>query len=380
MIFFKQKDKFGLRSASLIQALNSFIWGVAYIVIPILMIDRGISIKSIGLTFAILPIIFQINRIMFSIISDFIGRKKFYLLNGITNVISLAAYYTAQGPFGFLIGKFSEAIKEASLWSVNRAYFLDHNSDENDERALVNLRIASYIPYAVGILIAGFMLTKLQYGKTMLILTALSFLIFPNINKLIDKSKKELNLLSIFDSLNFKKKSEKFKKFFWLFFIYGFYYGLTSGYILPLFLKEFDMSVENIGLIIGIQTLLGGLAVYVLRSWGKNRNKLLVGGLLSSLGLLIISTSPQNVIPIFIMMGIFMGIYDVGSKTIFIEAADEQSLAGDIGLLMIGVNVGASLTQGISGFIISSFGFTTLFLIAAIFNSIFTVLAFKNMR
>ena len=380
-LFLTQKNESGLQSAFLIQALNSFIWGVMYIMLPMLMLERKISIESMGLIFAVLPIIFQINRIIFGIISDYAGRKNFFWLNGITNIISLITYYLAQNPLGFLIGKTSEAIKEASIWSVNRAYLLDHNSQENDEKALVNLRSIVYITYAIGILIAGFLITRLLYGKTLILLMVLSLLIFPNLNKLIDKNKKELSVLSIINFLNFSNKSKKFKKFFWLFFISGFYYGLSSGYIFPLFLKEANLTIENIGLVIGIQTLLGGLAIHLFRSYGKGKDKLLIGGLLSSLGLILISFAPHNYLfLVFILTGIFMGLSDVGGETIFIEAADEQSLAGDIGILMIGINVGTSLTQAVSGFIISSFGFPVLFLGAAIFNLIFTVIAFRNMK
>jgi MFS family permease len=376
---FKQKDVLGIKNALIIQALNSFVWGVMYVLLPILMLERKISIESMGLIFAVLPLVFQANRMIFSVISDYAGRKKFYWLNGITNIISLLAYCLANNPITFLIGKISEAIKEASLWSVNRAYFLDHS--QKAEKSLVKMRGVGYIFYAVGILGAGFIITNLFYNKTLFLLTILSLLIFHNVSKLIDKDKREISILKIIDAFKINNKSKKFKIFFWLFFIQGLYYGLISGYIFPLFLKEIGTGIEQIGLILGMQALLSGIAIYFLRSWGKGKYKLLVGGILNALSFVFIAFSPQIFLPaIIILSGISSGLSEAGGETIFVETANRESLAGDIGLLMIGVNVGISITQAVSGFIISSFGFVYLFIAAAFLGLIFSVLAFQNME
>jgi len=378
-LFFKQKDALGIKNAMAIQALNSFIWGVMYVLLPILMLERKISIKSMGLIFAVLPLVFQANRMIFGVISDYAGRKKFYWLNGITNIISLLAYCLANNPITFLIGKISEAIKEASLWSVNRAYFLDHS--QKAEKSLIKMRGVGYIFYAIGILAAGFFITNLFYNKTLLVLIALSLLIFPNVSRLIDKDKREISVSKIINAFKINDKSKKFKTFFWLYFIIGLYYGLTSGYIFPLFLKEIGTNIEQIGLILGMQSLLGGIAIYSLRSWGKGKYKLLVGGALNSLSFICIAFSPQVFLPaIIIFSGIFGGLFDAGGEAIFVETADHESLAGDISLLMIGVNIGTSAAQAVSGFIISSFGFAALFIAAAFLNLTFSILAFQNME
>jgi len=378
-LFSTQKDVSGVKNALIIQALNSFVWGVMYVLLPILMLERKISIESMGLIFAVLPLVLQASRMIFGVISDHVGRKKFYWLNGIANIISLLAYCLANNPFTFLIGKVSEAIKEASIWSVNRAYFLDHS--QKAEKSLMKMRGIGYIFYAIGILGAGFFITNLFYNKTLFALIILSFLIFPNVSKLIDGEKREISILAIIDAFNINNKSKKFKTFFWLYFIIGLYYGLIGGYVFPLFLKEAGTSIEQIGLILGMQSLLGGIAIYSLRSWGKGKYKLLIGGILNALSFVCIIFSPQIFLPaIIVFSGIFGGLFDAGGETIFVETASRESLAGDISLLMIGINVGASVAQAVSGFIISSFGFAALFIGAAFLNLTFSVLAFQNME
>ena len=370
----------GVKSALIIQAINAFIGGVVYVILPLLMLERGISVESMGLIFAILPLVRQFNRVVFAVISDYIGRKAFYWLHGITNTISLLAYYLANGPFGFLAGKIGEAIKDASLWSVNRAYFLDHS--EKGERSLLQMRGVSSISYALGIIGTGILTAVLMYNKMLIILMALSLLVIPLTTKLIDLDKRKISVLAVLDALRISNKSSKFKKFFWLYFINGLYYGLCGGYIFPLFLKESGFVIEKIGLILGIQSLLAGIAVYSLRSRGEGKYKLLIGGVSSSLFLLLLSLSGNSFfLPVIVaLMGLFSGIAEAGGEKIFVETVNHGSFAGDIGILMIGVNIGMSATQAISGFLISSLGFTSVFLGSAILNLLFIVPAFRTME
>ena len=370
----------GVKSAMVIQAINAFIDGVVYVILPLLMLERGISVKSMGLIFAILPLVRQFNRVVFAVISDYIGRKAFYWLSGITNTISLLAYYFASDPFGFLAGKIGEAIKDASLWSVNRAYFLDHS--EKRERSLLQMRGVGYIFYALGIIGTGILTAALLYNKMLIILMVLSLLIIPLTNRLVDKDKRKISILAVVDALRIGNKSSKFKRFFWLYFINGLYYGLCGGYIFPLFLKESGFTIEKIGLVLGIQSLLSGIVLYFLRSRGEGKNKLLIGGFFSSLFLILISLSMGSpALPVIVaLMGLFTGIAEAGGEKIFVEVADHGSFAGDIGILMIGVNVGMSATQAVSGFLISSLGFTSVFLGSAILNLLFIIPAFKTME
>lgn len=368
----------GLTNAFVIQILNSFIEGVIYILIPFLMLERNISIKSMGLIFAILPLVKQTYRLIFGMISDFLGRKRFYWLNGIMNVAYLTAFYFSTTALGFLIGNISQGLKSAALWSVNRAYMLDYS--EKKERVLVKMMASDSIFYASGIMIAGFLITTFSYDKTLIFLILLSLLLFPNIKKLKDKNKENVKILDILKSFDFKNKSEKFKKFFLIFFIQGFYWGLIGGYILPLFLKEAGMTKEFIGLLLGIRGFLGGMAVFAFRSFGKAKDKLLICGILSSILIALFPFVDIKILSILIVIvGISTNISDIGQETIFVQAADSGSLAADIGFLMIGTHVGMTVTQALSGFLISSYGFTFLFITASVLKVLFSGIAFSNM-
>lgn len=342
------------------------------------MLERNISVESMGLIFAILPLVRQGNRIIFAMVSDFLGRKRFYSLNVIMNFVYLVAYYFAKSPFGFLLGKLSEGIKSAALWSVNRAYILDYIEDK--EEALIKLRSYDTGFNAFGMLIAGFLITTFSYDKTLILLAFLSLLMFPLVKGLKDKNKEDIKILEILKKFDFKNKSKKFKKFFFIFFILGFYWGLIGGYVFPLFLKGAGFAKESIGLLLGTRALIGGIAMYALRSIGKGKNKLLIGGILSALIIVLYPFVDINTLSILVIFtGILNVISDTGQETIFVQVANPNSLAGDIGFLLTGAHVGMAVTQALSGFLISSFGFGFIFILASALRIIFSYAAFSNM-
>lgn len=371
----------GVKNAFAIQALNAFIKGTIFIVIPLLMLDRGIPIESMGLIFAALPLVTQMNRLLFGIVSDYIGRKKFYFFNGLMNMGFLGVYYLATTPLGFLLGKITEGIRNASLWSVNRAYLMDHSKEKDKEKILIKMRGLNSVFEAFGTLLAGFLIVIFLYDKTLLLLIALSVLLFPNVKMLKDKVKRKISPSAIVRALDFRSKSKKFKNFVGIFFLLGLSWGLITGYILPLFLKTMGVPVENIGLLLGIRVLFNGIFIYLFSSIWTGKRKILVGGLLISLIIALLAFSDYTTLPVLIVLfGMASGIADAGYETIFVHIVDHDSLGRDIGILLIGTHVGMSVTQGLSGFVITSLGFPILFFTSAMLFTLFSLAAYYNMN
>jgi len=371
----------GIKNAFAIQALNAFIYGVVFIVIPLLMLDRGISIESMGLIFAVLPLVSQTSRLLFGIVSDYIGRKKFYFFNGLMNMAFLSVYYLATTPLGFLLGKVSEGVRGASLWSVNRAYFMDHSKGKEKEKILIKMRGVNGIFEALGTVLAGFLVVIFFYDKTLLLLIALSVLLFPNVKMLKDKVRRRISPAAIVKALDFRHKSKKFKNFVGIFFLLGLSWGFVACYIMPLFLKTMGVPIESIGLLLGIRVFFSGISAYVFSSIWTGKRKVLVGGLLFSLVIASLSFSTYVALPILIvLLGAVSGIADAGHETIFVKIADHDTLGRDIGILMIGTHVGISINQALSGFVITSFGFPILFFISAMLCTLFSLAAYYNMN
>jgi MFS family permease len=112
-----------------------------------------------------LPIIFQLSRMFFAFLSDFLGRKLFFVLKGFLSMISSLLYYLACTPLDFLAGKITEGVGDASLWAVNRAFILEKIKIQ---KVLVYLRTIDYVSVAIGCLLAGFLIKLVSYRNTLM--------------------------------------------------------------------------------------------------------------------------------------------------------------------------------------------------------------------
>ena len=373
-----------IRKALVIQALNAFISGVIFIVLPLLMVDKQIPIQEMGLIFAVMPIFMQVFRLVFGILSDYLGRKIFYWLDGLMSTASLVFYYFSSTAVVFLLGKMAEGVRDASLWSVNRAYFMDHSKEK--EAALIKLRGIDSALGALGMMAAGFMVVALFYGNTILLMIGLSLLILPNVRLMKDavKFREKLDLAKVAKSLDFRKKSAKFKNFIIIFTLIGLSWGFISGYIMPVFLSSVGVSVQDIGLLLGARALCNAGVLYMFTKVWTGKRKILVGGLAFALALgalaLLAGSGVAAVSALVVLTGLVAGVADAGYETIFVSVSDHNFIGRDIGILMIGLQAGQSLTQGLSGYVITYMGYPSMFFMAAMLHAMFSLAAYKNMN
>jgi len=368
-----------IKISLLIQVLNSYISGVLTIALPLLMKDRNIDVPTMGLIFASLPMIFQLTRMVFAVVSDFLGRKVFFVLNGLLNVFSGFVYYFAFTPLQFLFGKVTEGTKSASLWAVNRAFLLEES--ERKREALVHLRTTAYVSTAIGSLSAGFLIVWLFYTNTLLLCVIVGAFIIPTSLLLVGRRKGEFNMKQALQYLDLRSKEKAFKKFLLLFFIMGLSFGFISGYVFPLFLSENGFDAETIGVFLGIQTLLAGLFSYVFAKKIKVERLILLSGLLYSLVLLLLGFSSYVFAAFLVVMyGVVDGLLSGGQEGILLKISREESYGTDIGILMMGLHGGTTISLATSGFLITLWGFTVPFLLSASIFVVFYVSAYLLLK
>ena len=372
----------GFKNAYAIQGINAFIFGVTFIVVPLLMVERGINVEEMGLIFAALPFVSQFARLLFGCVSDYTGRRLIFFINALANTAFLAAYYLATGALGFLAGKLFEGVKDMAIWSVNRPYFMDHTDDEHDRvRTLIKFRGFNSVFEALGMMASGFLLAALAFDNTLLLLIVVSLFALPNVALLVDRARRKMNFGAIRQSLDISRKGRKFKNFLVIFFLLGLSWGFIAGYILPLFLATAGVPVQYIGLLLGIRVLFNGVSIWVFSSMWSGRRKVLIGGLLFSIAIASLGLVGYAVLPLaVVLVGMIAGIADAGYETVFVLVCDRKSLGRDMSMLMIGVNVGMAITQALSGFVIASLGFPTMFFAAAMLFALFSVASYHNMN
>ena len=360
----------------LIQFLNSFISGVLIIALPLLMEERKIGIVTIGLIFACLPIIFQLTRMLFAIVSDFLGRKLFFVLNGFLSMLSGSVYYLAYTPLQFLLGKVTEGTKSASLWAVNRAFLLEESGRKR--KTLVHLRTTAYGSMAVGSLLAGVLIVWLSSPNTLLLCVLVGATVVPTSLLLTErKEKRSFSKKRALHYLDLRKKEKMFTIFLLLFFVMGLSFGFKGGYIFTLFLEKSEFVPEAIGVFLGVQTLIAGLSLYFFTKRIKLEKLILLSGFLYSLFLLLVGFSSHLLAAfLVIVFGLADGLVGGGSEGILVKITGEKSYGTDIGLLMMGLHAGTTISLAMSGFLIALWGFTAPFLSSALIFPIFYICAY----
>lgn len=368
-----------IRVVLLIQALNSFVAGVLGIVLPLMMQERKIDIVTIGLVFASLPLIFQVGRMFFAVVSDFWGRKFFFILHGFLSVVSSGIYYIAHTPLEFLFGKVVEGTKDGSLWAVNRAFLLEHS--EQKWTTLVYLRTAVYVAFAIGSLLAGFFVVWFFYDGTLLLCILIGALIIP-LAFLITKEKREkFNMEKALQFLDFRKKGKAFKAFLFLFFVMGLSFGLRSGFVFPLFLSANGFNAEMVGLLIGLQIFFAGLFSYFFARRFEMRRLILWSGVLYTVMLVLLGFSGSVIAGVLVVVyGVVEGLLSIGQEGILSSITREESYGIDIGLLMMGLHAGDTISLALSGFLISWWGFAAPFILSGFIFVIFYVGAYLILK
>jgi MFS family permease len=367
------------RIALSIQFFNSFVSGVLGVAIPLMMKERNVDVVVIGLVFAAMPLIMQFGRMFFATLSDFLGRKLFFVSNGVLGVISSLIYYVARTPLEFLFGKLMEGTKEGSIWAVNRAFLLEREGGH--WRILVYLRTVVYVGFALGSLLTGFLVSLLFFDGTMLLCAVLGAFVILLAMSLPRERKEQFNLVKALHFLDFRKKKRVFKIFLFLFFIIGLSYGFRGSFVIPLFLDTHGFDAEMIGLIIGLQILFAGFSSYLLSKTTKLRQMILLQGILFSTVFFLLGFLSSMVVGVLLVVyGFIEGMSSIGQEGILSKICGRESYGTDIGLLMFGLHVGETLSLALSGFLIAALGFVVPFLLAASTYAIFYITSYMILK
>jgi MFS family permease len=362
-----------------IQMMHSFASGVVGVAVPLMMKARNIDVVTMGLVFAAMPLIFQLGRMAFAVVSDLLGRKPFFISDGVLGSLSCLVYYAAHTPLEFLFGKVAEATKDGTLWAVNRAYLLEE--DPGNWRLLISMRTLVYFAFAGGSLAAGFLIVWFLFEGTMLFCAMLGVVVLLLAMFLPSERRREFGFGKALGLLDLRRKTFLFKSFLFLFLLMGLSLGLIGGFVITIFLDSNGFGSEAIGLIIAIQLLLAGGSCYIFSKTTKVKQLILVSGLLLSITYALMGFSTSTIAAaLVIMTGWINGMMTVTQEGIMSNIADRQSFGTDIGLLWMGFHIGESISLVITGFLIATWGFIAPFTLTAVSFPLFYVPAYLIMK
>lgn len=359
---------------------EGMLWATSVIIMPVYLINEGISVPITTLVIGIIMTPVIIKFFWGGLVDYFIrvGRRNFILIGGITSSISLfvtSLYNPVVSLIPFTLFLF---ISHCGIG------FLDVSADawaieisNKNERGKINgvMFGGMFLGFGIGSVLLTKTATIFNYNTVFIVdgLIVIFAIIFPLIVKETKKIKKRQKIGSLI-IMEFKRK------IILLFALFAPLSSITGGMIIlaiPIYMTLIlDLDLATIGLISlvfpisnVIGSLIGGAATDI-----YGRKKIIaifvIGGIVTS-PLLILANSWIILAIIYSMVGfIFGGIYSSGCA-IAMDITNPKIAATEFSILTSFYNFGEILMgNAIVGIMIAFFGFTGVFLYASWFSCV----------
>lgn len=355
-----------LRRLYTINFIDAFISGATTVIVPLLMLERGIDIATIGLVFAAAPFAKALVRVAGAAIADSLGDRVMYISSSFANLLLSFAYLFSTTAAGFGAGKLLDGARESSIWSVIRPSLMAA-SPEKKHFALTDLLSGRLVYNALGCLAVGALFLIGGYGLPLFALVCLSaYLIYSSFRlKNFHRAKKSTKM----SDLSPLGRSRRFYEIAGAFTIGSMFYAVAFYMAIPLYFKMQGFSLAEIGLFYAAYYLLQGVSLNLLsHRKAKTGMAALAGVSLYCAGLAGIALAPHSLIPAFFLL---MSLGDAGLALLweqlnYVAARNSSKRATDLSLLVTPSFFGVMAVSWASGISISAFGFLHFFALLAL--------------
>ena len=354
-----------------INFIDAFICGVTTVIVPLLMLERGIDITTIGFVFAAAPLAKAVVRIAGAAIADSFGDRIIYASATISDFLLSTVYFLSTTATGFAAGKLLDGTRESLIWSVNRSSLMAA-VPEKKHFALISMQSGRYVYNALGSLAVGVLFAFGGYGMPLVAIIVLSaYLVFSSLRlKNFHKAKTHVRIrdLSPFG------RGRKFYEIAGLLAMGSVFYTVAFYMVLPIYFSLQGFSLAEIGLFYAGYFLLQGALMYAISHRKAKTGKVaLAGAALYCSGLAGIALAPHTLIPAFFLV---MALGDsclsfLWEQTNYIAAKGSRMPATDLALLTVPCLLGIMVVSGVSGAGVASFGFAPFFVALALAEIIF---------
>ncbi|MEK6982310.1 MAG: MFS transporter [Candidatus Micrarchaeota archaeon] len=365
------KDK-NFLPALTINYLHSFLSSAMAILLPIYLLDKNIKIQEIGLIFATLPFMMLFLRLVLASIADSIGTKLIFMIEGVASILYLITYKFANSPSDFVLGKISEGTAVSSFWAVNRTQIaeLDHKT-EISKIASFFVGLRSFGEFC-GNFVTGLGIVYLGFSNMYLLLFGIGLVVL--ISTILLKNNKnqnsELKIRSIIKKI-FVKKEISFWKNSLVLGLFGAVQTILVTFLLPVyFYAQIKLSPFEIGGFMSMIPLISALTIIVLLKLKATPNQMIILSALFSIPALFLYTTASKdlMFAATMLYSVAAGSMSIIYEMILISALDKkETFSTDIGLLHIPIRLAETVILGVSGFLVVSLGYATMFVIAGVF-------------
>jgi predicted MFS family arabinose efflux permease len=346
-----------------INFLDSLIAFALSMLVPLLLLSRGVDVVSIGLIVSLSPVIFVISRGIFAAISDQVGVRRAFIFNGVMNVVVVGVYIVANNTLVFSIGKMLEGLRSGAMWAVNRTAILMKNSGKKAIAESTRTQGIRTAAAALGIVAAGVLLAKYSFEETLVffgflgvVLLSLSFLVE-------SKGERKVKMKEVLGQLDFRKRNDFLKKTSLVGIPQSVAATIPLSLLFPLYLNSIGFSYWLIGIAIASYYMVSAATtlLFVRFEWGE---KVVWIGALSFLagGILLPFLGGEWAIPLMMIMGIGDGAANPLWETlVFNSLRSGRDASSDVALLHSPSNLSNSVGLILAGIVVSQWGYGVVF-------------------
>lgn len=346
-----------------INFLDAFIANALSITIPLLLLAKGVDVVQIGLIVSISPVIFVVSRNIFAAISDQVGVRKFFILNGMMNVVSVLIYLAASTPFMFSIGKMFEGVRNGAMWAVNRTAVFMRMSGRRAVDEMLRMQAIRLGAASIGIIVAGVLLNNYSFDAVLVFFVILGAILL-SVSFLVEgKGRSKIKMKEIFGQLDFRKRNELLKRTSLVMVPLSVAIAVPLSLILPLFLRDLGYGYWLIGVAIAMYYVVSAVStfLYMKMKWGK---KAIWVGALAFLagGILLPLLDGIWALPLVAVMGIGDGMATpLWEALIFNSAGKSRNVSSDIALLHMPSNLSNAVCLAAAGVFVKLWGYWIVF-------------------
>lgn len=373
-----------MRKLAAINFLDAFIFSGFQLILPLLLVARGLDLVTIGLVFAAMPIVFLTVRLLFASLADQAGVKNFFYANGLFSALASMLYLTAASPLLFAFGKIAEGAKSSSFWAVNRTAAIQE-SNSNAEKNSTLLSAVRAFAFSTGMIVSGAIIAAYSFETALYIMlaasTAIFFVTFFTKNS---GAREKPTLSKTLSQLDPRKKHAGF----WLAAISNALFDAPVYAIMPftllLFMKtQLNFGYGQIGLLLAAYYAVQALATFAAVKMRANPETLAIAfALLFIPTTLAIPFSDGNAfIALFFAASFACGLGAKTFETIIIQnTKNSKTISVDIGLFHVPPRAYEFAFFALAGLLITQFGFQSIFTITAASAAAYALLSTRIIK
>jgi len=353
--------------------LDAFIVGITIVIVPLLMLDRGIDIAAMGIAFSLAPLFGILVRLASAFAAETVGEKPLYALNALCNFAQAAVYFFARSASWFSLGKILDGTRSSLIFSVNRKSVMAA-APGRKHFALAGMTSGRVFYEALGSFAVGLLFAFGGFGILLSLIASLSlFMLLISLGVKNTHSATEHVRLADFSPFG---KSRLFYESASALIVGGSVYVCMLYLLIPLFFASAGFTLGEIGGLYAGYFVICGIVLNVLshKNVGTKRAAM-VGALIFTVALCGMALGSRELLPFFFLLMAFgdgcLGI--LWEEINYLVARKSRKRSVELALLDTPFNIANIIFFGASGFVVAAFGFLPFFALFAISEIIFAV-------